>query len=105
MVLIYKKVFLHEKIKRLTSAQYNFLVEGFSSGIALSFSRRIRIFNNGLGTMSFATARGFGGDTTISEHFQTEKYRQQFYKIISYPLLLIVLILVIVGIRQFYCPN
>ena len=57
--------------------------------------------------LSFATARGFGGDTTsdFRTFFQTEKYRQQFYKIISYPLLLIVLILVIVGIRQFYCPN
>lgn len=59
--------------------------------------------------LSFATAHGdlVGTLQAISEHFfQTEKYRQQFYKIISYPLLLIVfLILVIVGIRQFYCPN
>lgn len=43
--------------------------------------------------LSFATAHGdlVGTLQAISEHFfQTEKYRQQFYKIISYPLLLIV---------------
>ena len=75
MVLIYKKVFLHEKIKRLTSAQYNFLVEGFSSGIAL----QALVEELGFSTMvsaqlSFATARGFGGDTTSDfEHFSNGK--------------------------------
>ena len=76
MVLIYKKVFLHEKIKRLTSAQYNFLVEGFSSGIAL----QALVEELGFSTMvsaqlSFATAHGdlVGTLQAISEHFSNGK--------------------------------
>lgn len=99
-----------KKSNALPQHSITFLVEGFSSGIAL----QALVEELGFSTMvsaqlSFATAHGgdlVGTLQAISEHFfQTEKYRQQFYKIISYPLLLIVfLILVIVGIRQFLLP-
>lgn len=99
-----------KKSNALPQHSITFLVEGFSSGIAL----QALVEELGFSTMvsaqlSFATAHGdlVGTLQAISEHFfQTEKYRQQFYKIISYPLLLIVfLILVIVGIRQFLLPQ
>lgn len=83
-----------KKSNALPQHSITFLVEGFSSGIAL----QALVEELGFSTMvsaqlSFATAHGdlVGTLQAISEHFfQTEKYRQQFYKIISYPLLLIV---------------
>ncbi len=98
-----------KKSNALPQHSITFLVEGFSSGIALqALVGRIRFSTMVSAQLSLYCTRGFGRDTTSDfEHFfQTEKYRQQFYKIIGYPLLLIVfLILVIVGIRQFLLPQ
>ena len=82
-----------KKSNALPQHSITFLVEGFSSGIALQalveeldfqqWSRHnCRLLPH--------TGIWWGHYKRFPNIFQTEKYRQQFYKIISYPLLLIV---------------